>query len=184
MKIVRGRADARWLPSRHRFALFRLWAFARLRKAKPEPRPGAMLMVDADQSAVECYTVSTWIWLTTSAYVAFELAELLPLPLAIVASLPLGSLAIQAPIYTMGVFILPAIQTLSRARLALAGINSVAMILLQLVAASYYALERTWIRFVAWQFLAVVALNAIAATIVFLLRAAIARLEATYECAP
>ena len=184
MRIVRGRAEARWLPSRHRFALFRLWAFARLRNAKPDPRAGLMLMVDPDQSAVECYSVSTWIWLTASAYVAFELTKVWLLPLAIVASLPLGSLAVQAPIYTMGVFILPAIQTLARARLALAGINSMVVILLHVLAASYYALERTWVRFVAWQFLAVVALNAIAATIVFLLRGAIARLEATYECAP
>lgn len=184
MKIARGRAEARWLPSRHRFALFRLWAFARLRSARPEPRPARILMIDSDQSAVECYTVSTWVWLTTSAYVAFELAKPWPLPFAILASLPLGSLAIQVPIYTMGVFVLPAIQALSRARLALAGISSTVLMVLQLVAASHYALERTWIRFVAWQFLAIVALNAIAATIVFLLRGSIARLEATYECAP
>lgn len=183
MRIVRGRAEARWLPSRHRFALFRLWAFARLRNARPEPRPDLLLVVDPDQSAVECYTASTWLWLTTSAYIAFELSMFWPLPLAALASLPLACLAVQVPIYAMGAVVLPAVQALSRSRLAgLAGISSVFLVALHVIAASHYSLERTWVRFVAWQFLAVVALNAIAATIVFLLRDAIARLEATYEC--
>lgn len=183
MRIVRGRAEARWLPSRHRFALFRLWAFARLRNARPELRPGRLLMIDPDQSAVECYTVSTWMWLTTSAYVAYELSKFWPLPAAVVASLPLGSLAIQAPICTLGLFILPAIQTLSRTRLGLAGVNSAVLIALEIAVASYYAMGGSWVRLVAWQFLAILALNALAATIVFLLRGSIARIESTYECA-
>ncbi len=31
MKMVQGNAAARWLPSRHNFALFRLLAYLRLR---------------------------------------------------------------------------------------------------------------------------------------------------------
>ena len=185
MKVVRGRGEARWLPSRRRFALFRLWAFLRLRNAAPEPRPGVMLMIDPDQSAVECYGVSTWFWLTTSAYVAFELSKIMPAPLAIIAALPIGNMAVQIPIYAMGALVLPAIQTLSRSRLtAPAGINSTFLVALCVVVASYYALHGAWIRFVAWQFLAVLALNTIAAAIVFLLRGRIARLEASFlECA-
>ena len=38
-RIVRNRADARLLPSRHDFALFRLVAWMRLRRAKPAPTP-------------------------------------------------------------------------------------------------------------------------------------------------
>lgn len=180
MKIVRDRAEARWLPSRHRFALFRLWAFARLKNAKAEPRPGLMLMVDADQSAVESYTASMWIALTTIAYVASEFAELLPLPIAIAVAVPIGIVAMQVPIYVMGVAILPAIQAIARTRLVVANFNSIFLIALHVVVASFYALERTWVRFVAWQFLAVIALNAFAAIIVFLLRGPIARLESEY----
>lgn len=184
MRVVRGRAEARWLPSRHRFALFRLWAFLRLRRATPEPRAGLMLMIEPDQSAVECYGVSSWVWLTGSAYFAFELSRVWPLPLAILAALPLGSIAVQIPIYTMGAFVLPALQAITRSRFAnLAGINSVLVIALHTAAASYFALERTWVRFVAWQFLFLIGLNALAAAIVFLLRGPIARLEARYECA-
>jgi hypothetical protein len=37
--MVHGNAAARWLPSRHNFALFRLLAWLRLRNAHPEPAP-------------------------------------------------------------------------------------------------------------------------------------------------
>jgi hypothetical protein len=184
VKVVRGRAEARWLPSRHRFALFRLWAFARLRNARPEPRPGLMLVVDPEQTAVEVYSVSTWLWLTTSAYFAYELAKVWPLPLALLAALPLASLSLQAPLYVFDLFVQPVVQSMSRTRVNAAAVNSASLIVLEIGVAAYYALERTWVRLVAWQFLALVGLNAIAATIVYLLRGSIARLEATYECGP
>jgi hypothetical protein len=157
----------------------------RLRAARPEPQPGLMLMIDADQSAVECYSVSMWVWLTTSAYFAVELSKRWPLALAIVVALPLASLAMQVPLYAMGTLVLPAVQALARPRaIGLAAVNSAFTIALQVIAASFYALEQTWVRFVAWQFLGILLLNAIAAAFVFLLRGPITRLEASYGVTP
>jgi hypothetical protein len=184
VRIVRGRAEARWLPSRHRFGLFRLWAYARLRSAKPEPRPGLMLIVDPDQSAVECYTTSTWIALTTAGYIAAELAKRWPLPLAIAAAIPLACIALHLPLL-VGAAIVPVIQALARRRVAwYAAINSTAIAAVHILIAAFLAKEQTWVRFVAWQALVVFGLNAIAAAIVLLLRGRIATLEASYGVTP
>jgi uncharacterized protein YpmS len=47
------------------------------------------------------------------------------------------------------------------------------------VASAYCATQPSWVRIVAWHFFAMVALNAIAAVVVFLLRDAIEQREAT-----
>jgi hypothetical protein len=46
-------------------------------------------------------------------------------------------------------------------------------------ASAYFARSQSWARFVAWQFLAVLALNAIAAVVVLLLRDSIADVESS-----
>lgn len=184
MRAVRGRAEARWLPSRHRFALFRLWAYARLRTATPEPKPGLILMVDRDQSAVESYTTSTWIALMTAGYIAAELAKRWPLPVAIAAAIPLACLALHLPLLVAPVLV-PVIEVFARKRLTwYAAVNSTAFVATHLAIALVLADQRTWVRFVAWQFLAVFGLNAIAAAIVFLLRGRITSLEASYGVTP
>lgn len=184
MRMVRGRAEARWLPSRHRFGLFRLWAYARLRSATPEPKPGLLLMIDPDQSAVESHTTSTWITLTTACYIAAELAKRWPLPLAIAAAIPLACISLILPLF-IGAVIVPAIEAIARRRLAWhAAINSTAFVAIHLAIALLLADQRTWVRFVAWQFLAVFGLNAIAAAIVFFLRGRITSLEASYGVTP
>jgi hypothetical protein len=164
MKVIRDRADARWLPSRHHFALFRLFAFLRMRSVKPEPRPGLMLVVDRDQTAAEHHGVSLWIVLTVTCYVAATLFATWPVALALPVAFVLAAGAIEVPV-VLGGLVLPA-----RA-------NSVLVMLVLIAAAAYFATQRTWVRFAAWQFLALVALNALAAMIVFLLREPIARLE-------
>ena len=42
MKVIRSRAEAQWLPSRHHLAIFRLAAFVRLWHARP--RAGNVLL--------------------------------------------------------------------------------------------------------------------------------------------
>lgn len=164
MKVVRDRADARWLPSRHHFALFRLVAFLRMRSAKPEPRPGLVLVVDRGQTAIEHHGISLWIMLTVTCYVAATLFATWPVVLALPVAFVVAAFAIEVPV-VLGGLVLP-----SRA-------NAVQVMLVLLAAAAYFATQRTWARFAAWQFLALVALNAVAALIVFLLREPIARLE-------
>lgn len=166
MIVVRGRADARWLPSRHHFALFRLFAFLRLRDARPEPREGLVLIVDRDQTAAEHHGVSIWLVLTVTCYLAATLFARWPLPLALAAAFALAPVAIHVPMLSIG--------WLSGGRRRL---NTMALMLVFIAAAAYFARHQSWARFAAWQFLAVIALNAVAAVIVFMLREPIARLE-------
>jgi hypothetical protein len=158
VRVVRGRGEARWLPSRHRFALFRLYAFLRLRRAKPEPAEAMILVVDRDQTAFEHYGISIWILVMVTCY----FAAVLPWPLA----LPLALIAIEVLICAAGILV----------RRGPRG-NAFVISLLLAIASAYFAMQQSWVRFVAWQFFALVALNAFAAAIVFLLREPIARLE-------
>ena len=166
MKVVRGRADARWLPSRHRFALFRLYAFLRLLGAKPEPRAGLVLVIDRDQTAFEHHGASLWIVLTSACYIASALSAAWPLPLAILAAIAIVPLAIEVPFYVSGLLV----RKGSR-------VNGVFTLLVLAAASLHFVRQTTWVRVVALLFFAVVAINAMAAAIVFLLRAPIARLE-------
>lgn len=172
MRVISGRADARWLPSRFRFALFRLFAFVRMRAAKPEPRDVA-LVIDRNQSVIESYTISAWTALTVVCYLAETLLDSWPLPLAFIAAIPLVNVVFEIPIILLGTIV-------RRDRNNLDTQSAFLMVLLS-AASLYIALAesfaRSWIRFAAWQFLALVALNAIAAALMFLLRGAIARME-------
>lgn len=169
MRIVRGRADARWLPSRHNFALFRLAAYLKLRTAKPEHRD-VIIVIDRHQSALESYSVAAWIFFSVAAFIAGTLFRTLPLPVALAAAIPIAVVLIELPICVGG---------------ALLGawkgnhlqVQSSAFLFLLIAMAAWLATKTSWVRIVAWQFLGLVALNAIAAAIVFLLRGSIARLE-------
>lgn len=165
MTLVRGRGEARWLPSRHTFAVFRLFAFLKLRGAKPEPRARLALVVDRGQTAIEHHLVSVWVVLTVTCYVAATLFASWPLPLALPAALVVAAILIQVPVVGFAM-IVPGHR-----------INARVLMSLLLAAAAYFATQRSWARLAAWQFLAVVALNALASAIVFLLREPIARLE-------
>ena len=168
MKIVRGRADARWLPSRFNFALFRLLAYARMRGAKPELRD-VSLIVDRNQNNLESHLLSAWAALTVTCYAAGTLFDGWPLPLALLAGVLVAITCLEIPIVTVGLLV--------RRRENNIGLNSVVLMSLLLVAALYFARAHSWVRFAAWQFLGGVALNALAAPIVFLLRGSIAEME-------
>lgn len=155
MRIIRDREDARWLPSRFRFALFRLGAFVKMQFTEPRQRRGVIIAVDRDQSTIENYTISIWYLATITCF----LAAVMPLAIAILFS----TVFVQIPMYVAG---------------GGQRVNSMVMMSLAAIAAAYLAMEPSWIRFAAWQFLAVVALNAIAALIMLLLRGAVRRMEA------
>lgn len=166
MNAVRGRADARWLPSRHHFALFRLFAFLRLRGARPEPREGLVLVVDRHQTATEQHGVAIWITLTVTCYLAATLFAEWPLPMALAAAFALAPFAVHVPMLSIGFL------TRGHRRL-----NPMTLMFTFIAVAAYFARHQSWARFAAWQFLALVALNAVAAVIVLMLRAPIERLE-------
>lgn len=168
MKIVRGRADARWLPARFNYALFRLYAFVRMKTAKPEPAD-VSLIIDRNQNPVESAVLSTWTTATLTCYAADTVFDAWPLPLALLAGFPVALTCLMLPIVVMGLAL--------RHRGYNIPLNSFVMMSSMTVAAVYFARAHSWVRFVAWQFLGAVALNALAAGVMYLLRGAIAEME-------
>jgi hypothetical protein len=154
VRIVRDREDARWLPSRFHFALFRLFAFARMLATRPRERPGMMLVIDRDQSEIEHYTVAIWIVLTVSCL----FAVIMPFALAVV----IVPFALQIPLYISGRGI---------------RFNSILTMALIAIPAAYLATKPGWHRYAAWQFFAMIALNALAALIMLALRGKVRKME-------
>lgn len=177
MRLVRDRAEARWFPSRHNFALFRLAAFLRLRRAQRQPCD-AILIIDRHQSTTETWIVLSWVTLTLTCYLAATLLVGWHIALALAASLPLAFTLLEVPAIVSALTIAPIWNAITGARSNGIRVNSIVVMTLFTGASAYFATRSTWIRFVAWQFFALVALNAIAAVIVFSLRDSIARLEA------
>lgn len=175
IRSVCERTEARWLPSRHRRALFRLAALLRLRFAKSSTDTGLLLVIDRDQSQFENYAMSIWFTLTLTAFVAATFFTTWPLALALLVSLPLATALSQATVVLCALLIAPLFP---RNRIAPVSIGTM---LLVLAPTAYYARATTWIRFVSWHVLVLLALNALAAAIVFFLRAPIERIERAYE---
>ena len=154
MRIVRDREDARWLPSRFHFALFQLFAFARTLATRPKERRGLMLVIDRDQSEIEHYTVALWSVLTVSCL----FASIMPFALAVVIT----PLALQIPLYISGRGI---------------RFNSILLMTLIAIPAAVLAAKPVWVRYAAWQFFAMIALNAFAALIMLALRGKVRKME-------
>lgn len=172
IEAIRNRPEAVWLPSRHRFAIVRLYALMRLATAKPaQTEVEYVLPIDRDQSSHEQYAVAAWIYVTAVAYIA----ALLPLvtPVAVVVALPIAALALHGPLLLVGA----TLPKWTRYESVHAKILMTVMAALAL----WFAQHEAWPRFVAWFFLGVLALNGIAALIAFALRGTIARVERPYR---
>ena len=170
MRVVRDRAEARWLPSRHRYALARLVAYLRLRGAKSEPYPGLVLAIDRDQSTPENMTLGFSVWLVWTLYAA----AILPGFWKVTAPI-LSQLLLQVTMMGSILFL----HLLGRDLYAFHHrINSVLLFTLLFLASSYFAATQSWARVVAWIVFAAFALNGIAAAILFLLRKPVRELEA------
>lgn len=172
LNIVTGRPEARWLPSRHRFALARLIGYLRLRQSKPAAHDSERLIlsIDRDQTAAEMYMVALWVFISTTCYIAASLP--LALPLALVMAIPLATIAIHLPIVAGGPLLRLFIGDGNHIK-----IISVATMALLLIASSYFATTASWARFVAWLFLAILLVNCLAAAILWLLRDALQAAE-------
>jgi hypothetical protein len=169
MNVVVNRPEARWLPSRHRFALAQLVAFARLRRREQQNADAPdhlILPIDRDQSAAEAYAVAVWLFVTVSAYLAALLP--MPLPLAIIVAIPLASIVLHIPIVVGGPILRLILGDNDHVKIV-----SVGSMFLLSVWSFYAARGDSWARFAAWLFFAVLASNAIAAVVLWLLRAAV-----------
>lgn len=141
MQFVENNPAARWLPSRHRFALARLIASLVHSHASPKITVDHLLLsIHRDQSAIESYAISIWLLIATSAYVA----SLIPLPIAgaIAIAIPLSALLLQVPIFLPG--------------------TSFLIMLLQFCLAAYFADAESPVHYVAWFSLILFIANAIA----------------------
>jgi hypothetical protein len=166
------RPDARWLPSRHRFAAARLVALVRLLMARPAEKQAIHLVlpIDRDQTSAEINGVAIWVFATTACYIAASLP--LPLPVSIALAIPLAAVAIHIPIVACGLVM----RLLTGDGNHIKAISVVIMGLL-MMASFYAATTATWARFVACFFLAVLAFNGVAAFVLWLLRGAVRRGE-------
>ena len=179
MKAVRDRAEARWLPSRFRYALFRLVAFGIIRRSRPKQACGLVLVIDRDQSASEYYLISLWLLLTVSCYVGATLSRVTNGVLAAVAAIPIASMLIETPIYLSGAA-MPLLRAAGIRQERSLRVASMMLYGLLILAAAYFALAESWVRYVAISFLVIIAANAIAAVVMWSLRQRIAELERTY----
>jgi len=177
MRIVRGRAEARWMPSRYVFALFRLFAYLRFRNAKPEPRE-VLLVVERAQSNVEVTVVVSWLLLTGACYVAELGLGSWPLAVTIPVGTLLANFVLQATIVFSAFTFAPLWRRVTRLQTPASRVNSFVVLSVAAGASAYCLGHPSWVRFVAWHFFAIAALNALASAILFALRDSIARLEA------
>lgn len=172
LNVAVDRPEARWLPSRHRFALARLIALARLgnaRRAGKQP-DHLILPMDRDQTAAEMHGVAAWIFATTTCYIVVALPFVLPL--SIVLAIPLAAIAIHLPIVIGG----PILRLLIGDRNHIKIVSVTTMSLL-LTASAYVATTTSWARFVAWLFLAILIINSVTAAVLWLLRKTIQAAE-------
>src|SRR5688500_12580739 len=121
--------------------------------------------------------VMCWLIVTLACYLAMTLFVGWPVAIALLISLPLSVALLEVPAIVSALTIAPFARDGIR-------VNSIVVMLLFTAASAYFATRPTWVRFIAWQFLALLALNAIAAVIVFALRDAIAQLEGGVTSAP
>ena len=94
---------------------------------------------------MKAYGASAWGVLTIACYLSGTLLTHWPLPLALLVSVLPAGLLFQVPLCTVGT-LLPNRNNIR--------FNSIVYMLLLLAAALYFARSETWLRFVAWQSLA------------------------------
>jgi hypothetical protein len=165
VNVVTDRPQARWLPSRHRFALTRLIAYAKLgggRVVKMDVEH-LILPIDRDQTAAEINAIAVWVFITTVCYVAASLP--LVWPAAIVAAVPIAAIALHFPIVVIGPIVRMLIGDGDHVK-----IISVITMALLVIASAYVGASSSWARYVAWFFFAMLVVNGVAAIVLWLLR--------------
>ena len=188
MRIVRNRAEARDLPSRHHFAIFRLAAFLRLLRARPadgrtpqrdERIEEVILAVEEYQSTSEVVIVGTWFFATSACYLA-TLLDGWPLILALPVAFAAAVVLFQVVFISFGLTIAPLLRKLAGSESENnAGINATFCLLVVGVASAWFLRDASWLRVVAWVFFLCIAMNASAAFVLWLLRKRVDALEAS-----
>lgn len=181
MRVVRNRADARWMPSRFRLATFRLFAWLRLRRMPPLEQPGLVLAIDRDQNAADQYVIAAALGVVTVSYVSAALMLVIPAVLAVPIALLITGFVAQFPMYALGTTL-----TVIGRRFGAPGenhlrIQNFVLLGLVIVSACWAAVSHSWLRFVCRGFLLLVAIEAVAAIAALLLRTRMAEAESRFE---
>jgi hypothetical protein len=177
VKVVRDRPDARWLPSRFHFAIFKLFAFLRMTSGKAEERPGLVMAVDRDQSAMEHYIVATCVVLVATSFLASVLASWLPLAAACILAVPAAAVLLQVPVVMTPLLIVAPLRKAGMPDRYRTAVNSTVLMSLVIAAAVLLALGRSPLRPAGIGFLLLAIANAAASIVVFFLRKPIAEAE-------
>jgi hypothetical protein len=181
MRVVRDRADARWLPSRARFAISRLIALLVMSQTPAREHKGLVLVIDRDQNAIENHVLGAGAAIAGSAFIAGALTNRAGVVLAIVLAVPLALIAYSALVVMLGLIVEPLVVK-SGAPISLARrINGLIQMGLLLGAAVHFATRPAWVRPVAVAFLTVVALNVIASVVMIFMRSRVAALDRRFE---
>lgn len=174
--------EARWLPSRHRFALARLIALIALRREKrPVPLNQRLVVpIDRDQSSLENYAISFWLMTTLTSYllVLFRPALWILTPF-------LAAVLIQIPFYFSGLLVAPVLRAIT-GKLSEKNhrLNTISLFATFALVSAWFAWTLTWARFVAYFFFAVLAANALAFVVMLALRGVVRRIESQYGGTP
>ena len=171
MRVIRDRDEARWLPSRHHFALAKLIAMIVM---KPAPRAETSLKriyaIDRDQSTLENSAISIWLDVTGTAYLMAATH-----PAAWILMPWIAGFVIHAPCFLIG-WIAGLFGGHDNRKL-----NGVLTMGMMLIASSHFAMSDSPVRFLAWFFIGVFALNALAAVVMWMLRGTAAAMERRCE---
>jgi hypothetical protein len=169
--VIRDRDEARWLPSRHHFALAKLIGMIVM---KPAPRAQSSIRliyaIDRDQSTLENYSIAMWLYVTGTAYLMAATH-----PIAWILMPWIAGFVIHAPCFLIG-WIAGLFGGHDNRKL-----NGLLTMGMMLIASSYFATTASPVRFIAWFFLGVVALNAVAAVVMWMLRGTAAAMERRCE---
>ena len=174
MKLDRPQAAVPWIPSRHHYALFRLFAYLRLRVTPASAcavDDRQVLAIDCDQSNAETYAVGFMVCGTLACFFAELLSHGLHLAAAVLIAIPIAVISLSVGLLANGFLITPLLHAigLPRGRHDI-NIASTIHLLEVALAASYFAARDGWIRVPAWIFLGCIAANGVAAILFFLMR--------------
>ena len=171
MRMVRDRADARWLPSRFRFALFRVAALLMMSRSTSREQRGLVLVIDRDQTAAEQYLLSAGAVVTGTCFMAAALQRVIGTTGSVVLCLPLTLAMYSALLVGAGLVIQPLV-TMAGAPLLLARrLNGFTHMAVLLGTALFFASQpSSWVRPISMIFLAVVASNAVASVVMLAFR--------------
>lgn len=167
MNVVRDRDQARWMPSRHHFALTKLIAMLAMRNTTHRESPlRRIYAIERDQSTLENYSIALWLYITGTAY----LLEVTP-PITWIVIPWIAGFIVHLPCFIIGV-IANRFGAVDNRKL-----NGVSTMALLIISSSYFATLSSPVRFIAWFALGIVALNAIAAVVMWMLRGTAAAME-------